>query len=100
MRSSTELIFALLAAGDEKGAADELHPAMDLEQPLALLLTPSGVYTQIEDRPKILSVDDVTAAEDGETGTATVTYEMAGAEHTARSSSDGPANGGRTLTPS
>ncbi|WP_313391504.1 hypothetical protein [Microbacterium sp.] len=82
VRSSTELVFALLAAGDEKGAADELHPAMDLEQPLALLLTPSGVYPQIEDRPKILSVDDVTAAEDGETGTATVTYEMSGAEHT------------------
>lgn len=82
VRSSTELVFALLAAGDEKGAADELHPAVDLEQPLALLLTPSGVYTQIEDRPEILSVDDVTASDDGETGTATVTYEMAGAEHT------------------
>lgn len=82
VRSSVQSFFALLAAGDEKGAAEELSPAVDLAQPLALLLTPSGVYPQIEDRPKILSVDDVTASDDGESGTASVTYEMAGAEHT------------------
>ena len=82
VRSSVDFVFALLAAGDEEGAAEELHPVVDFEQPLALLLTRSGVYTQIEDRPKILSVDDVTASDDGKSGTATVTYEMAGAEHT------------------
>lgn len=82
VRSSVQSFFALLAAGDEKGAAEELSPTVDLAQPLALLLTPSGVYNQIEDRPKILSVDDITVSDAGETGTATVTYEMAGTEHT------------------
>ncbi len=82
VRSSVDFVFALLAAGDEESAAENLYPAVAFEQPLALLLTRSGVYTQIEDRPKILSVDDVTATEDGKSGTATVTYEMAGAEHT------------------
>ncbi|MFJ4045626.1 hypothetical protein ACIPV2_07790 [Microbacterium sp. NPDC089987] len=83
VRSSVNLFFALLAAGDEEGAAEELYPAVDFEQPLALLLTRTeGVYNLIEDRPKILSVDDVTAADDAESGSATVTYEMAGAEHT------------------
>ncbi len=81
VRSSVDFVFALLAAGDEDGAAENLYPAVAFEQPLALLLTRSGVYTQV-DRPKILFVDDVTASEDGKSGTATVTYEMAGAEHT------------------
>lgn len=82
VRSSVDFVFALLAAGDEEGAAENLYPAVDFEQPLALLLTRSGVYNQIEDRPKILSVEDVTASDDGESGTASVTYELAGAEHT------------------
>lgn len=82
VRSSVDFVFALLAAGDEGSAAENLFPAVAFEQPLALLLTRSGVYTQVEDRPKILSVDDVTASDDGKSGTATVIYEMSGAEHT------------------
>ncbi|WP_217585353.1 hypothetical protein, partial [Microbacterium sp. GbtcB4] len=60
VRSAVDFVFALLAAGDEESTAENLYPAVAFEQPLALLLTRSGDYTQIADRPEILSADGET----------------------------------------
>lgn len=81
--SSSNLFFSLLAAADIDPDAVQIEPAMDLdlEKPLSMLLTPE-VYAQIEDRPKILSLDDVTVSDDEKDATASVTYEMAGEELT------------------
>jgi len=82
--SSTRLFFSLLAFGDiDYQEIVQITPAMDLdfEQPLSMLLTPD-VYTFVQDRPKILSLDDATVSKDEEDATATVTYELAGEELT------------------
>lgn len=83
VRSSSNLFFSLLAAGDIDPRAVQIEPEvdMDLEKPLSLLLTPA-VYSQIQDRPKILSLDDATVSKDEKDATATVIYELAGDEHT------------------
>ncbi|GAA5152993.1 hypothetical protein GCM10025768_22000 [Microbacterium pseudoresistens] len=81
--SSANLFFSLLAAADIDPDAVQVEPAveLDLEEPLSVLLTPE-VYAQIEDRPKILSLDDVMVSGDEKDATASVTYEMAGDELT------------------
>ncbi|MGO1921429.1 MAG: hypothetical protein ACTH07_08680, partial [Microbacterium sp.] len=81
--SSANSFFSLLAAGDIAPEFVQVEPAvdLDLEKPLSALLTPE-VYAQVQDRPKIQSVDDVAASEDGEDATASVTYELAGEELT------------------
>ncbi|MDR2321273.1 MAG: hypothetical protein LBE60_06460 [Microbacterium sp.] len=83
VRASGNLFFSLLAAGDVDPKAVLTDPATDLDpgKPLSLLLTPD-VYAQVKDRPKILSLDDVTVSKDEKKATASVTYELAGAKRT------------------
>lgn len=83
VESSTNLFFSLLAAADIDPDTVQIEPEVDLDLELSLsgLLTPE-VYAQIQDRPKILSIDDVTVSKDEEDATASVTYELAGEELT------------------
>lgn len=79
--SSASFFFSLLAAGDIAPEIVQIEPAMDLdlEKPLSTLLTPE-VYAQIQDRPKILSLDDVMVTSNEEDAKASATYELAGSE--------------------
>lgn len=81
--SSANSFFSLLAAGDIAPEVVQIEPEvdLDLEKPLSVLLTPT-VYSQIQDRPEILSLDDVAVSKDEEDVTASVTYELAGNELT------------------
>ncbi|MGO1855120.1 MAG: hypothetical protein ACTH0V_17090, partial [Microbacteriaceae bacterium] len=62
--SSANSFFSLLAAGDIAPEFVQVEPEvdLDLEKPLSALLAPE-VYAQVQDRPKIQSVDDVAASE-------------------------------------
>lgn len=80
--SSVSLFFGMLAAADvDTGAFSVPGANPDLENPLSMLMTPE-VYSQIENRPIIQSVDEVTVSQDAKDATATVTYELDGEDHT------------------
>ncbi|MRG59794.1 hypothetical protein GE115_07925 [Agromyces sp. CFH 90414] len=82
--SSINSFFGFLALGaSEAAAAEKTDLDVDLESPLALLLS-DGIYMYNDDRAKLLAIDEVSVASDEEHAEATVTYELAGSELTER----------------
>ncbi|QAY72878.1 hypothetical protein ET445_05510 [Agromyces protaetiae] len=72
----------LYDAGSPETALERTDLNVDLASDLALFLTDDG-YFNVEDRTKLLDVEDISVTSDGARATATVTYEVAGTEVTA-----------------
>lgn len=81
VETSIMTYFTLLSMNQPDSVAELSLPEVDLESDLAMLLDPAA-YLSVEGKPKFVAVDDVTLSSDEDDATATVTYEMNGAEQT------------------
>ncbi|MGX5697567.1 hypothetical protein ACWKWP_15310 [Agromyces soli] len=81
VETSIGTYFAYLAAGSSEAAAELSLPEVGLDDDLAMLLL-DDTYAMIDGRPKLVEIGEVTVSPGEDDARATVTYELAGAEHT------------------